>query len=75
MAECRACQSAEVEWAVTDRGRTMLVNPPTDDGNLYAWRTVNGTLRVTANKPHRQTVRVTSHFATCPQADKFRSPR
>lgn len=74
MAECRACD-AEIEWAVTDRGRTMPVNAPTDDGNLYAWRTIAGTLRVTANKPHRETVRVTSHFVTCPKADELRRPR
>lgn len=54
----------------------MLVEEPSEDGNLYAWRSPDGTLRVSANKPKgRECVRVKSHFASCPQANAHRKPR
>ena len=75
MSACRDC-GVSIEWAVTDRARTMPVEEPSEDGNLYAWRTPTGQLRVTANRPRgRDFVMVKSHFASCPAANERRAKR
>jgi hypothetical protein len=63
---CRSC-GAEIEWAVTPKGRRIPLDPGTrDDGNIQvdAW----GTAWVVGAW---QGDRV-SHFATCPHHDKHR---
>jgi hypothetical protein len=77
MAKCRSC-SARVEWAITENGKTMPINPaPTRDGNLIkTGATVSGKPEVHAitNRDELQgnEVRFTSHFATCQNASLHR---
>ncbi len=74
---CRSCNQP-ITFAITGENRRMPINPPTPDGNLYLYRK-DGTLRVSTDSavlpPGTDLVTVTSHFATCPNADKHRRPR
>ncbi len=74
MATCRSC-GAEIVWGKTKAGKSMPIDPgPVASGNILL--TENGTCyvhpspeirRVFSEVPMR-----TSHFATCPDAGKFR---
>ena len=74
---CRSC-NAPVIWAATNGGKTMPVDAePVDDGNVElrpgrygggAVATVLSGPPLFAPSPLRK-----SHFATCPQADEWRS--
>lgn len=72
MASCRSC-GAPIEWAKwADSGKAVP---------LDVEPAVNGNLAMVAGKVHRFTYedfklgreRRVSHFATCPDADKWRS--
>ena len=74
MSLCRSCNAA-IEWLVTTAGKSIPVDvEPTADGNLV----VNGAGEVQALGPLELlalppgTVRRTSHFATCPDAEQWR---
>lgn len=71
MAKCRSCE-AEIVWATSERtGKPMPLDAtPTANGNMVM---IAGKARGYTEedaKLHRD--RYTSHFATCPDADKFR---
>lgn len=84
MSACDSC-SATIVWALTTSGKRMPLDvPSTPDGNLWAWREGNGAWHVSSAWPteppepptSRVTiVRVTSHFATCPNAAAHRKKR
>lgn len=66
MPNCRTC-GAEIEWVKTEGGRNMpldAVSPSARKVMVVIYR--NGE-RVAVMVPER-----TSHFATCPEADKHR---
>lgn len=66
-AKCRSCGAAII-WCVTGNGKKMPIDArPTDTGNLV----LEGT-EPTAVYVDPGTGTHTSHFATCPNADKHR---
>jgi hypothetical protein len=80
---CRGC-GAEIEWVKTQNGASMPVNPEyveidiagaktttivTDDGKVESGSLVN---RDTLFPPTMEVKGRISHFATCPQAGRFR---
>jgi hypothetical protein len=74
--ECRSCK-APIIYAATTGGKTMPVDAePVDDGNVLLRRTTYGgavatvTTATLFSDPLRK-----SHFATCPDADEWRSKR
>lgn len=72
-AACRSCGAAVV-WAVTDAGKRMPIDPePVVVGNLILDQR-DGQYRVRSAPPVATPLpkRWVSHFATCPQADKWR---
>ena len=69
-ARCRSC-GAPVFWAVTENERRMPVDAlPTTDGTLAV--VFGYPNRSRAAGPDYQGERFTSHFATCPDADRHR---
>jgi hypothetical protein len=75
---CRTC-NRPVIWAVTERARTMPVDAlPVKDGDIQLVQGDAGlpTARVlkVAERFGKKNLR-TSHFATCPQAERWRSAR
>lgn len=79
MSACKSC-GASIIWARTPAGRVIPVDrEPTEDGNVR--------LTYRDHKAHALVVgkgedlfssgeaRHTSHFATCPDADKHRKPK
>lgn len=74
MSNCKSCH-AKVFWARTDSGKTMPVDPPGrhPEPNIKSWRNAEGELRTGTEPPRGADVRMTtSHYATCPDADKWR---
>lgn len=77
---CRDCP-AEVFWVRTRSGKNMLLNAmPDDTGDFYLAQGEDGKLEGHHRKGYPgkldETVDLyTSHFATCPEADKFRKSR
>ena len=81
--DVRACLScgAAVVWTVTHKGRRMPVDAePVEDGNIRLRRDGD---RVVAEYPGKEhpglfdeddRARHVSHFATCPQAQRWRRP-
>lgn len=80
---CRSCR-APIRWAVTTAGRRMPLDlEPVPDGNVVIEGEKDGVpvVRVLhrdeqpalfeADQPER----FTSHFASCPDADRHRRPR
>lgn len=80
-AKCRAC-GAEIMFIKTIAGKTM----PVDAKSLYFVPDASGTpyvlidgtvgrgLAASQDEPGAK-IGYISHFATCPEADKFRKPR
>lgn len=78
MAEHAACRScgATVYWVTTKAGKLMPVDPPGThpNPNLEVWRDpTTGELRLGNPHPDATTRRTTSHFATCDDADDWRT--
>lgn len=73
MAMCRSCE-APIIWVETTSGKNMPIDEtPTANGNLVY---VAGVARaVTDDDRQLKRPLYTSHFATCPDASQFRSPR
>lgn len=80
--KCRAC-GAEIGFIKTVAGKTMPVNP---DCDMYIPNPKGPCWYVTPDGYVKNGFKVneekdgvefgyTSHFATCPEADKFRKPR
>ncbi len=70
MSTCRSCERPVrfVESAVS--GRVMILDgEPSDKGNVAIDE--NGQARVVSNPPEGSTLYL-SHFATCPDAKRFR---
>jgi hypothetical protein len=72
---CRSC-GARIVWTVTERGRRMPIDPvPNPAGNIILRERAAGLEPVavyTSAPPAEGEKRFTSHFATCPQAKKWR---
>lgn len=81
-ASCGSC-SQPVWWTRTQAGHLMPVDPPppvaTGTENVAVLRAANGDLHsrvLAAGETPRENEKVTtSHFASCPGADKHRKPR
>jgi len=81
MAQCRSC-GARIIWALTPAGRRMPIDAaPADGGNviLHMPREPGAEPTCTVVGKHSQPAlfgddgpRHTSHFATCPNADRHR---
>lgn len=76
MTECRSC-GAEIVWASTERGKAIPINPAPDvDGNLAisgsGRHDADFSARVIAGDEKYSGPRYKSHFATCPDSDKWR---
>lgn len=79
---CRSCQ-APIIWCTTERGRAMPVDAqPSTGGNLLLRRRIEykgncDPLAVLIDATHRfgRTDLHTSHFATCPNAETWRTKR
>lgn len=72
MSRCRSC-GAEVEWAVTSKGKRIPLDVGTrDDGNLRVMASLfPGEATTVQYVPPGDGDRV-SHFATCPNAEEHR---
>lgn len=78
MAEHAACRScgATVYWVTTGSGKLMPVDPPGTHPkpNLEVWRDLQtGELHLGNPHPDSTVRRTTSHYATCPDADDWRT--
>lgn len=82
-AKCRAC-GADIMFIKTVAGRTMPVNAKsvrfakgsgTEVFVLPNGEIVHGTSLQEGQADPNEMIGYTSHFATCPQAYKFRKPR
>lgn len=77
MAKCRSC-NARVEWAITENGKTMPIDPaPDPKGNLIKTGTMiqgKPEVHVINSRDERMPDerRFVSHFATCVNADQHR---
>jgi hypothetical protein len=74
---CLSC-NADVFWVKTQRGNTMPVDvTPTENGNVYLRKDLTGQI-IEAEVWKKDKCKnftgplYTSHFATCPQAGKWR---
>jgi hypothetical protein len=80
MAKCRSC-SAKIEWAVTEAGKKMPLDPvPDRKGNVVkTGARVDGLPEVhvinSRDEVDPETPRYTAHFATCPMAAAHRKDR
>lgn len=73
MARCRSCE-AEIIWASTVTGKAMPIDAaPSESGNLVYGNGAVSTASDEDRRLHRP--RYTSHFATCPDAPRFRKAR
>lgn len=71
MARCASCNAAVV-WVVTEAGKRMPVDAvPSDKGNLIL-RDGKALHESKVPEAERPAERYTSHFATCPQGEKWR---
>ena len=72
MSECRSC-GAPITWAITDQGRRIPLDAkPNPAGNIRLDLTH---AHILTKSDNYNGPRYTSHFATCPNADKHRRPR
>lgn len=82
-AECRDAECrATIIWASTKGGKSMPVDTtPTQDGTVLLEPTTGGGLIATVVDPDRPPLTGwpeplrTSHFATCPAADRWRTKK
>jgi hypothetical protein len=66
---CRSCD-APIEWAITTKGQRIPLDPePGPGGNLVL---VDGVARHPTLGEGVPYLQYTSHFATCPDAERFR---
>jgi hypothetical protein len=79
VAECRSCYS-KIDWAQLPDGKGIPVDRSSagdPNGNLAVRRTRAGNLRArvlkSTEQPQPGEIRGVSHFATCPQAQQWRS--
>lgn len=83
--QCRAC-GAEIGFIKTKNGKTMPVDAiplwvredPSGVPYVFADGSVSRAVAMEdqgPTQPEGVTVAYISHFATCPEADKFRKPR
>jgi len=78
---CRSC-GAKILWAVTEKGKRMPLDAePSEAGNIFLQHRPNqNPLAVYTTEEQRKATKgtlmehrlFTSHFATCPQAKKWR---
>ena len=72
---CRSCRRP-ILWAETEKGRRIPIDPqPVTDGNivLHERHLHQAQLAIVRlSIPTGTDIRYKSHFATCPQASKFR---
>lgn len=81
-ARCGSCGEAII-WATTHAGRNMPLDatPSPEPTNLRAWRDQSGAFHVRdidgigSTEIPADAPCATSHFATCPNADKHRRKR
>lgn len=78
-ARCGSCK-AEIDWGRTAADKPVPIDAvPVEDGNLAVRRDDDGQLRtrvVRLGDPlEPDEKRGSSHFATCPNADRHRKPR
>jgi hypothetical protein len=73
---CREC-GQPIRWARTERGRTIpLDRDPVPNGNLVLLPVSGEAVHLRAGAAVEPgTLRYVSHFATCPQAGLFRTPK
>ena len=70
---CRSCGAA-ILWVETDSGKLMPVDlTPVEQGNLFVWQQEDGTWRCSVVEPSWGKRRHRPHFATCPDAESWRS--
>jgi hypothetical protein len=68
---------AAITWAITPAGKRIPLDPPAEAGTLIVdGEERDGTPRVRgATMFDLATARRTSHFASCPEADRWRRTR
>ena len=80
---CRSC-GAKIMWVQTEKGRRMPVDDePTDQGNITLVRRVDNiplayvlaASEIAMMSMAERRKLFTSHFATCPSADRWRKKR
>lgn len=76
MASCKSC-GAEIDWAIDPKGKRVPVDAgDKPDGNVAAWPGQHVQLLARylkrGEQPLQDERRTTSHFATCPDAEKWR---
>lgn len=75
MGRCRSC-GAPIRWVKTMHGRNHPIDAmPVPDGDWVLRPSAMGTLMVRYTLIQGDAERYTSHFATCPNADRHRRPR
>ena len=76
MASCKSC-GAEIDWAVDTAGKRIPVDQgEREDGNVAVFRPADNSGLIARYLKHGEQLiderRTVSHFATCPQAEKWR---
>lgn len=82
MTKCRSC-GADIIWIITKTGRKMPCNAEPiffdlanmNDEGTKVFVKDNGTIAIGIENPEGQEVGYISHFATCPEADKWRTKK
>jgi len=79
VSRCRSCR-ARIVWAITERGKRMPLDEQPSAEGTFVVRPVYGdgvvVLRaISAPEAGTDEPKHTSHFATCPQADRWRRAR
>lgn len=80
-AKCRGC-GRPIIWAVSEAGKNQPWDPTPNDQrgtHVLVPDTHNGAISFTSRRPRASdpvgTRRYVCHFATCPEAQKFRRPK
>jgi hypothetical protein len=69
---CRSC-GAPIRWARTAKGTAVPLNPePAPNGNVVLMGDGTVTYLGRGQAPPEGTLRWTSHFASCPEARRWR---
>lgn len=73
--KCRSC-GRPIIWTITSKGKRMPVDAePSPDGNVALDEGPDGAVRASVTGPAPGLIpepRYTSHFATCPEAARWR---